>query len=234
MDPGGRQAGRAGDLALPGLLAVGNPAKTARITVSAVSTLYAIVLYAIGIRLQDDARQILAYLPSALGILIVIFDSWAWKWPVIHNLAGRPRIDGTWIASVQPHPDSHSPAGGNRGPIQAAIMIDQRYWSIGITMLTGESASYSTASFLRRPGDSRGRRILSYTYANEPAQEHRPRSQPHVGATQLHVSGQQPTELTGMYWTDRFTAGDLDLRLLNRHTDYPTLKAVLDHNPAPV
>ena len=213
---------------------MGNPSKIVRITISAVSTLYAIILYAIGIRLQDDARQILAYLPSALGILIVIFDSWAWKWPVIHGLAGRPRIDGTWIANLHPNPDSHIPAGGNRGPIQAAFMIDQTYWSIGITMLTGESASYSTASSLRRPGASRDRRILSYTYSNEPAQEHRPRSQAHVGATQLHVSGQRPIELTGMYWTDRFTAGDLHLRLLSRHTDYPTLKAVLDNNPSAI
>jgi hypothetical protein len=210
---------------------VGNPSRTVRVTVSAVSAIYAAVLYATGIRLQHDARQLLAYLPSAFGILIVIFDSWAWRWPVIHNLTGRPRIDGTWIASLRPHPDSHIPGGGNMGPIQAAVIIDQTYWSLGVNLLTRESTSYSTAASLRRHGDSRDRRVLTYTYANEPAQEHRPRSQPHIGATQLRVSGQRPTQITGMYWTDRLTAGDLDLRLLNRRTDYPTLNTVLDQNP---
>lgn len=211
---------------------MGNPTKTVRITVSAVSAIYAVVLYATGIRLQHDARQLLAYLPSAFGILIVIFDSWAWKWPAINSLTGRPRVDGTWIATVRPQPDSHIPAGGNRGPIQAAVMIDQTYWSIGITCLTGESASYSTAASLRRHGDSRDRQVLTYTYANEPKHEHRPRSQPHLGATQLNVSGLRPTQIGGTYWTDRLTVGDIDLGLLNRRTDYPTLKAVLDENAA--
>jgi hypothetical protein len=206
------------------------PTRTVRVTVTAVSAIYAVVLYASGIRLQHDARQLLAYLPSVSGILVVIFDSWAWKWPAIHNLTGRPRIDGTWIATLRPRQDSHIPAGGNRKPIQAAIIIDQTYWSLGITLLTRESASYSTAASLRRHGDSRNRRTATYTYANEPAQEHRPRSQPHVGAAQLHVSGRRPAQVTGMYWTDRFTAGDLDLRLLDRRTDYPTLEAVLDQN----
>ena len=209
---------------------MGNPTKTVRITVSAVSAIYAVVLYATGIRLQHDARQLLAYLPSAFGILIVIFDSWAWKWPAINSLTGRPRIDGTWIASVRPQPDSHIPAGGNRGPIQAAVMIDQTYWSIGITFLTGESASYSTAASLRRHGDSRDRQVLTYTYANEPKHEHRPRSQAHLGAVQLNVSGFRPTQIGGTYWTDRLTVGDIDLGLLNRRTDYPTLKVVLDEN----
>jgi hypothetical protein len=226
MDTRRCQAGRAGDLAPHGLLAV-NPTKAIRITASAVSAAYAIVLYVTGIRLQHDARQLLAYLPSAFGILVVIFDSWAWKWPVIHSLTGRPRIDGTWIASLRPHPDSHIPTGGNRGPIQAAVIIDQTYWSLGITLLTRESTSFSTAASLRRLGDSHDRHIVTYTYANEPAQEHRPRSQPHVGATQLRVSGQRPPQIAGTYWTDRLTVGDLDLRLLNRNTDYPTLEAVL-------
>jgi SMODS-associating 2TM, beta-strand rich effector domain len=207
---------------------MGNPTKTARLTVSAVSAIYAIVLYATGIRLQHDARQLLAYLPSAFGLLIILFDSWAWKWPVIHNLTGRPRIDGTWIASLRPHPDSHIPSGGNRGPIQAAVMIDQTYWSLGITLMTRESASHSTAASLRRNGDSRDRQILTYTYANEPMQEHRPRSQPYVGATQLRVGGRRPTQIAGTYWTDRLTVGDVDLSLLNRNTDYPTLEAALE------
>lgn len=206
-----------------------SPARTVRITVSAVSAIYAIVLYVSGIRLQHDARQLLAYLPSVFGILVVIFDSWAWKWPAIHNLTGRPRLDGTWITSLRPHQDSHIPKDGDRGPIQAAVIIDQTYWSLGVTLLSQQSTSYSTAASLRRHGDSRDRRTLTYTYANEPAQEHRPRSQPHAGATQLQVSGRRPTQITGTYWTDRLTVGDLDLRLLDRRTDYPTLAAVLDH-----
>ncbi len=45
------------------------------------------------------------------------------------------------------------------------------------------------------------------------------RSTPHCGTSRLAVSGTHPTDLVGRYWTDRLTAGDLDLDLIDRKTD---------------
>jgi hypothetical protein len=38
----------------------------------------------------------------------------------------------------------------------------------------------------------------------------RDRSEPHFGAARLECTGQTPTRLTGVYWTDRLTRGDME------------------------
>ncbi|MGY4684451.1 Cap15 family cyclic dinucleotide receptor domain-containing protein [Micromonospora aurantiaca (nom. illeg.)] len=164
----------------------------------------------------------LTYLPTFLIIGVVAFDLWVWKWPGVARIANHPRIGGTWRARLQPHPDSHIPRNGNRGPIEAAMIIEQTYWTLAIRLLTSESASISTSATLRPEGDSKEQRILTFTYRNAPRYEYRPRSQPHGGAVNLTITGRAPNRLVGNYWTDRFTMGDIELELLERRTDYPT------------
>jgi hypothetical protein len=143
----------------------------------------------------------------------------------VHRLVRRPRIDGTWLTTLTPHPDSHIPDGGNRGPIQAAVLIEQTFWSVHVTLLTAESRSVSTSASLH--GVTRQQAVLTYTYANEPDQQHRPRSQPHAGASQFNVTGREPQQMTGNYWTARLTVGDMAMSLLNRRTDYPSLAGAM-------
>jgi hypothetical protein len=204
-----------------------NPARTVRFAVTGSSAAYALTLYAADVQLDTTTKQVLAYLPAVAALIVLAFDLWLWKWPLIHKAVSRPRIDGTWLSTLTPSEDSHIPPGGNRGPITTAVMIDQTYWSVSATLLSPESRSYSTSAAIRRNGGSRSQAVLAYTYQNEPAQEHRPRSQPHLGASEFHISGRQPEEISGTYWTARLTAGDMHMRLLNRRTDYPNLPAVL-------
>jgi hypothetical protein len=204
---------------------VSAPSRPVRYAVATASAIYAVALYASGFRFDASIRQLLAYLPAIAAFAVVAFDLWIWKWPVIHRLVQRPRIDGTWVTTLTPHPDSHIPEGGNRGPIDAAVLIEQTYWSVSVTLLTAESRSISTSAAIH--ARSRQQAVLAYTYANEPDQQHRPRSQPHVGASQFNVTGREPKQMTGTYWTARLTVGDMSMRLLNRETDYPTLDAVL-------
>ena len=192
----------------------------------AVSAVYAAALYFSGIHLQSALKQLLAYAPSALALLALAFDLWLWKLKGVHRLVGRPRVDGTWLGTIQPHPDSRIPADGNRGPIPAALVIEQTYWSMSVALLTAESTSTSLSAVVRADGDSRGRYVLAYTYRNAPGQEHRPRSSPHAGAALLQIAGPTPTALNGTYWTDRLTAGDLRLHRVDRRTDYATLADV--------
>src|SRR5690606_38585923 len=95
-----------------------------------------------------------------------------------------------------------------------------------MTHMSAESASQSTASSIRSDTESPGRRILSYAYANTPDRKHHARSRQHLGAVRLRVAGRLPNEMSGSYWTDRLTAGDMKLALVDRETDYPSLEAV--------
>lgn len=204
-----------------------HPAPTVRYAVSGSSAAYGLALYLADLRLDTTTKQVLAYLPAVAALVVVAFDLWIWKWPLIHRAVSRPRIDGTWLGTLTPDSESQIPPGGNRGPITTAVMIDQTYWSVTATLLTAESRSNSTSAAIIANGGSRTQRVLAYTYRNEPAQEHRHRSQPHVGASEFHISGRSPEEMSGTYWTARFSAGDMNLRLLNRKNDYPNLAAVL-------
>lgn len=205
-----------------------NPARTVRVAVLGTSAAYAAALYASGVQLDGVTKQILAYLPALAALLVLAFDLWIWKWPLVHRAVNRPRIDGTWLTTLKPSADSHIPPGGNRSPITTAVMIDQTFWSVSTTLLSAESRSYSTSAAIRPNGGSRTQAVFAYTYQNEPAQEHRPRSQPHSGATEFHISGRHPDEMTGTYWTARLTTGDMYACRLNRRSDYPNLAAVLD------
>ncbi len=209
-----------------------NPSRPVRYTAIAVGAVYALALYLAHVRLDGHFKQALAYLPAAAALVVVAFDLWLWKLPGVHQLAKRPRIDGTWYCLLTPNPESHIPDGGNWGPIESAVLIEQTYWSLSVTTMTGESRSISTSAHLRKNNGSSQQHVLAYTYANEPGQQSRPRSQPHVGASELAVVGRTPTQITGMYWTARFTAGDMALRHVNRRTDYPTCEVALNAVPA--
>jgi SMODS-associating 2TM, beta-strand rich effector domain len=209
-----------------------SPSRPVRYAAVGVSVAYAVALHFAHVRLDGHVKQALAYLPAAAGLAVVAFDLWLWKLPGVHRLVGRPRIDGTWYCLLTPNPLSRIPDGGNWGPIESAVMIEQTYWSVSVTTMTGESRSTSTSAHLRKVHGSSQQHVLAYTYANEPGQQHRPRSQPHVGASELAVVGRTPAEIGGTYWTARFTAGDMALRHVNRQTDYPTCEAALSAVPA--
>jgi hypothetical protein len=202
------------------------PAAAARMAATIFGVAYAVLLHISGVVVPGCAKQIIAYLPSTAAILIVVFDKWAWKWWPFYLVFPRPRLDGTWLTTLRPSSDSHIPAGGNRGPIAAATMIEQSFFALHITQYTAESTSHSTTAAIRRNGESREHTTLALVYTNDPKEEHQPRSFAHAGACELHVTGREPLELNGRYWTSRLTTGDMTFKLLNRRQDYPNFDAV--------
>jgi hypothetical protein len=179
------------------------------------------VIYTVALSFGDGwAHKFIAQLPSAAVILALAFDKWAWKWPGILSLVGRPYLQGTWAVTLTPDGRSLIPEGGNRGPIDGYICIEQTFFTLHITQYTRESASDSTASKFTPKGESKGQQTLAFLYRNEPKQQHQHRSPAHAGACELRVSGTEPREMEGRYWTGRFTAGDMTLRLLDRDPCY--------------
>lgn len=183
------------------------------------SAVYAVVLYIAGVRLQHDLKQALSYLPAALTLLTVVFDKWVWKVPLVHRLLSRPHLEGVWKVTLRPTAESHIPKGGNRGPIEAYIIIEQSYWSIHVTQHTAESSSHSVTSTFRRRADS-GQQILTFVYENVPQQKHLARSPRHVGACELAIAIRMPSSISGYYYTDRYTKGDMQLELGGRKTGF--------------
>lgn len=202
-----------------GIRLVKNPAKAVRTSVVVVSVIYAAVLFVLDIELDGAVRKALAYLPSAAGLAMVVFDKWLWRWPPISWLKLRPRIDGLWATSIRPDAESHIPEGGNWGPIEGYTIIEQSFWSVSVHQYTEESESHSRAITLLAREDS-GQRTLNLTYDNVPRREHLPRSPRNVGACELKLARGDPSTIKGNYFTDRFTAGELSLVLVDRTVDY--------------
>lgn len=202
------------------------PSLTVRRTAIGVSAAYALVLYLTGIHLQDGLRQALTYLPTVAALAVVAFDKWVWKWSVIGRLHDRPRVEGLWRCQLTPDKQSHIPQGGNWGPIESYVVIEQTFWSVSVVQHTDQSSSYSKATaFTSRPGSQLQSLIVAYN--NEPNREHIQRSVKHSGACEYRA-GKHPTTMSGPYFTDRFTAGDMELRLIDRsthHADFATAKA---------
>lgn len=155
----------------------------------------------------------------AAALLLVVWDLWAWRWPLLHQLTHRPRIDGLWAVVLRPTSESHIPPGGNAGPIPAYLVVSQSFWSTHIRQLTVESGSSSRAVVWqdRRDADVEP---VSFLYENTPRPEHQGRSNRHLGACTLEPANLNPTQMQGVYFTDRYTQGSMELRLLDRTSGY--------------
>ncbi|MGW5527940.1 Cap15 family cyclic dinucleotide receptor domain-containing protein [Streptomyces xanthochromogenes] len=197
---------------------------------SITATLYAAVLLALGLY-PSELRYLFAYIPTVIGYGVVVFDKWAWRWPLIHRLTGRPWLTGAWRAVLQPSAESRIPTGGNRGPIVAYLTIEQTFWSLHATLRTAESTSRSSNATIESSERSTVAEVR-FQYENTPRIEHQHRSPQHEGACRLTVTGHTPRAASGRYFTARLTAGDIDLTLIDRSTDHETFAHVQAADPA--
>jgi hypothetical protein len=204
------------------------PAAAVRLTATVVGAAYAVALYVSGVHIQAGPKQALSYLPAALTFLVALWDIWLWRLPILQLLGKRPWIAGIWSATLTPTAASVIPDGGNRGPIVAYVIIKQTFWSIGVRQYTSESRSDSRATmWSETPGGSD--RTLTYTYSNRPRQELESRSRPHLGTAAFDVVGLKPSTITGEYFTDRYTKGDMTLHLVDRTTGYADFASADKH-----
>jgi len=194
-------------------------AKVARWTALGVSVVWAAILFLTGLDLDDNTRKGLSYLPSIAGSLVVAFDLWLWKLPGVSRITGRPHLWGTWSVQLKPSVQALIPRGGNRETISGVMIIEQTFWTTAVQFYTRESASSSISATIVNKTDSKQAKSLLFTYTNSARQAHRHRSHQHSGTCRLDVTGTTPSSLSGTYWTDRITAGDMTLTLVDRRDD---------------
>jgi SMODS-associating 2TM, beta-strand rich effector domain len=204
-----------------------SPDKFAERIVLVVTTLYTVAFFLTHQTIPNDTSKLVAAFPTVLGYGLLVFNRWAWRWPLIHRFVGRPRIDGTWVGKLQVSAESKLPESASREERDVALVIEQTYFSVGVTTLTKESASQSTSTSLRADADSSNRKVLAYTYLNVPKQQHRERSPQHSGASRMHIVGREPQTIEGTYWTDRYTAGDMSFTLVDRDLNRESFDAAM-------
>lgn len=191
---------------------------------------WVIVLRATKTPFQINAEA-LKLLPEAVTVYAgfhLLFVKWLWKIPLLRGwLVPLPNLTGTWKGTL-----TSTWQGGSDGSAATrdiTLVIRQRFSSISCVLYTAESSSESDAAVLKDGGETEIP-ILSYNYQNTPKVSVRQRSNIHLGAAvmRLHTSSKDWI-LRGEYWTNRQTAGDMELKYVSRKLAAPAIEV-----PAPL
>jgi hypothetical protein len=161
----------------------------------------------------DTAAEWLAPIGPAVALAavgLVGFDRWAWRQPGVCKLHSRPVLHGTWHGTLAS--DWVNPKTGEGIPPDddVFLVVRQRFWDVGVRLLTKESQSASMVASFKTDRD--GVHQLLYVYANTPRTEVRNRSELHVGTVVLGAPRDPRHGLEGHYFTDRKTRGEMRFR----------------------
>lgn len=207
---------------------MGRPTALVRAVALTISAVYSIFLFSLGFELPGWWRFVVSFLPTLAVVAIVVWDLWLWRLPGVQRLVRRPDLRGFWRATLEPHPDSHIPEGGNRGPIAGFLEIKQSFWAVHLRLYTDESSSKSTATTWL-PAYESSVDNLTFIYDNVPKMSESHRSMRSAGVCNLNPTSLEPREVEGTYFTDRFTKGDMVLKLIDRSFGHPSFAAAVKH-----
>ena len=158
-------------------------------------------------------------LVTASGVVVLfllVYDRWAWRWPLLRRLTRRPILHGTWKAELR----TSYPARAHE-TIECYIAITQTYSQISVDMLFDRSSSRSMSGDLVLEG---GRCVLYYIFHTQADTLHRNSNPPTRGGAALVVAREPQVHLAGDYWTERDTRGTV--RTLGRAAKvYATFEA---------
>jgi hypothetical protein len=150
---------------------------------------------------------------GVLALLAVAFEHILWLFRWLHGwFVKRPDLRGTWKVELRSdwrHPETGYPVP----PITCFMGIKQTLSTLQMHLMTPESESWLIADSIVPSPNATGYRVVG-VYNNKPQLPLRgDRSEMHQGAIALDTHGPEhrPEALTGEYWTDRKTSGEMEL-----------------------
>ena len=195
-----------------------------KVLVGLVVALFAISLFCLNYfdvyDLEDTSGFFRAYsaalsvTTSALALLV-----WkGWKIPWFKGwLVMVPNLNGTWEGALQS--DWINPETNERiGPITSVLVVKQTLFGMSCVVRTGEMTSYSISAGIERDRNSHIEKLV-YTYRSEPKPGASERSAIHHGTSVLEFGTSPGWSLSGRYFTERNTTGELEFTFRNRRTN---------------
>lgn len=159
-------------------------------------------------------QDFLGLVPKVVSIdLLVVawFVKWGWKLKIFRGwLVPFPNLNGSWVGSI--YSDWKNPETGEKpAPIPVMLTVNQSFFHISCMMRTSEMESSSYAEgFLIDP--DRQIKNLAYSYTSKPRLSLSERSMPHDGTAAFKIIENPNRKLTGRYWTERLTKGEISLQ----------------------
>lgn len=173
------------------------------------------------------AKDFFGLVPKVVTIdllIIVAFTKWGWKFRVFSGwLVPFPNLNGSWIGNI--YSDWVNPETQQGVPaIPVMLTINQSFSHISCMMHTGEMKSYSVSEGFNIDRDRQIKQV-AYIYTSKPRISLSHRSLPHDGAIIFDIIEAPGKKLTGKYWTDRKTKGEIILAFYS--------KSILEELPEP-
>lgn len=173
------------------------------------------VFYLLYLFSDPKPKDILTFtglIPKVVTADLVVFYSftkWLWKIKVFRKwLVPFPNINGTWKGKILPRSKSENDSKSKF--IDVTLIIHQTFFSISCVMLSKEMTSHSYSSNFIIDPDNQIQRLI-YSYLSEPIQAVRDKNTIHNGTAILDIYKTTKSTMTGSYWTDRNTSGQIVL-----------------------
>lgn len=183
-----------------------------KITIGLFSAIIFATSLITGQSIDQDGLKWIATSSSAVIMLLLVFDRWAWRWLLlskISELLGHPVIHGTWKGVIEFDKNED----GVPGSIDCYLSIYQTFSTVSVRGYFGTSNSNSLTAAIDHPYPTRTR--LIYVYHSEAPHGKRDKNRPNDGTVVLDIIGRPVESITGSYFTDRGGTGRI---ILDQHS----------------
>ena len=143
-------------------------------------------------------------------LVVAVFVKWGWKLKAFRGwLVSFPNLSGTWLGFI--YSGWVNPKTGEKPPpIPVILTVNQSFAHISCVMRTSEMESISySEGFLIEP--ERQIKSVAYSYTSKPRLSLNERSIPHDGTAVFNIVERPKKKLTGRYWTERLSKGEIVL-----------------------
>jgi hypothetical protein len=185
-----------------------------------IAAILIIAVFGIGIWAEGGVPHMwwLKFYSIAVAVVAIASTAWDhyfWRTGIFQKLRTVPRcVAGTWKGTLRTQWVDPS-SGKAPEPKTAYLVIRQTSTTVDVRLITDESESRSTFGQVSSGSEPP---TLDYLYLNEPMNSLRDRSPIHHGSASMKIVGRPASRLTGHYWTDRDTRGELDMKWHKKET----------------